>query len=116
MTSARPTKELRPVTPELIASAVDRIIRRFKPQKVILFGSHARGQAGPQSDVDFLVVLEECDNKLEATVEILRELRGVGFAKDVVVTTPEEIGRRGDLIGTVLRPALREGKVRYERS
>ncbi len=52
---------------------------------------------------------------MQGTGAILRELRGVGFAKDVVVTTPDEIARRGDLVSTVLRPALSEGKVLYER-
>ncbi len=115
MTSARPTEELPAVTAEMIAEAVDRIVRRFRPLKVILFGSHARGQAGPHSDVDLLVVLEDGANKMQGTVAILRELRGVGFAKDVVVTTSEEIARRGHLVSTVLGPALREGKVLYER-
>ncbi|MBI4491333.1 MAG: nucleotidyltransferase domain-containing protein [Chloroflexi bacterium] len=102
-------------TAELIAEMADRIVRRFHPLRVILFGSHARGQAGPHSDVDLLVVLPQVEDKRRATVEIRRALAGFPVAKDVVVTTPEEIARRGDLIGTVLRPALREGKVLYER-
>ena len=51
-----------------------------------------------------------------AAVAIRRALADLPVCKDIVVTTPEEITRRGDLIGTVLRPALREGKVLYERS
>ena len=47
---------------------------------------------------------------------VKRALADLPVCKDIVVTTPEEITRRGDLIGTVLRPALREGKVLYERS
>ncbi len=85
--------------------------------RVILFGSRARGDAGPHSDVDLLVVMPDgIEDERRVTVEIRRLLRDMPVAKDVVVTTPEEIERRGDLVGTVLRPALREGKVLYERA
>ena len=63
-----------------------------------------------------LVVLEEVEDERRVTVEILRALRDLPLSKDVVVTTPEELERRGDAVGTVFRPALREGKVLYERT
>ena len=93
-----------------------RIIARFDPLRIILFGSHARGEAGPLSDVDLLVVFPDPTDKRRAAVEIMRSLGDLSVSKDVVVTTPEEIARRGDLVGTVQRPALREGKVLYERN
>ena len=68
------------------------------------------------SDLDLLVVLPHVENKRRAAVEILRALNGLPVSKDVVVTTPEEIAARGNTIGHVLRPALREGKVLYERA
>ena len=101
---------------EAIAEMTNRIVRDFSPLRVILFGSHARGEAGPHSDIDLLVVLSEVADKRQTTIEILRALRDRLIPTDIVVTTPDEITRRGDLIGTVLRPALREGKVLYERS
>jgi predicted nucleotidyltransferase len=101
---------------DLIAEMTERIVRDFHPLRVILFGSHARGEAGPYSDIDLLVVLPQIADKRQATVEILRALSDRRVPTDIVVTTPDEIARRGDLIGTVLRPALREGKVVYERS
>jgi len=102
-------------TAEWIPVITNRIVCDFHPLRIILFGSHARGDAGPGSDVDLLVVLPQVADKRKTTVEIRRALCDFPVAKDIVVTTPEEIARRGDLVGTVLRPALREGKVLYER-
>jgi uncharacterized protein len=107
----------RDMTPaDCIKVMAERIVRDYDPVKIILFGSHARGEAGPESDIDLLVVLPEVANKRQAAVAIRRLLTDLPVPKDIVVTTPEEIARRGDLVGTVLRPALREGKVLYERS
>lgn len=103
------------VITELIPAMVDRIVHKFHPLRIILFGSHARGEAGPESDVDLLVVLPKVVNKRQAAIEIRRALADFPVCKDIVVTTPEEIARRGHLVGTILRPALREGKVLYER-
>ncbi|HUU59185.1 MAG TPA: nucleotidyltransferase domain-containing protein [Phycisphaerae bacterium] len=90
------------------------IVRRFHPLRLILFGSHARGNPTPDSDIDFLVVLPEAANKRQAAIEIRRCLAGFPVPKDIIVTTPDEIARRGDLVGSILRPALREGKTLYE--
>ena len=99
-----------------IREMVRRIVAGFDPDKIILFGSHAHGNAGPDSDVDLLVVKPINGSKRDERVRIGAALHGMGIAKDVAVATPEDIQRRGDLVGTVLRPALREGKVLYERS
>jgi len=104
------------VQPACLPEAIERIRRQFDPLRIILFGSWARGQARPDSDLDLLVVLPHVENKRRAAVEILRALNGLPVSKDVVVTTPEEIAARGNTIGHVLRPALREGKVLYERA
>jgi predicted nucleotidyltransferase len=98
-----------------IQTMVDRIVQRFHPLRVILFGSHARGSAVPESDVDLLVVLSEVADKRRTTVEIRRVLGDLPVSKDIIVTTPDEIARRGNLVGSVLRPALRDGKVVYEQ-
>jgi len=95
---------------------VERVVERFDPLKVIVFGSVARGEANYHSDLDLLVVFNEVEDERRVTVEILRALKDMPISKDVVVTTSEELERRGDLVGTVFRPALREGKVLYERA
>ncbi len=92
------------------------VIERFDPLKLILFGSHARGDGGPDSDVDFLVVLPHVADKRLTAIEIRRALAGFPVPKDVLVTSPQEIAARGDLVGSILRPALREGKVLYDRT
>ncbi len=103
---------------EWVPEAVERVVERFDPLKVILFGSLARDEANYHSDIDLLVVFSEVkrEDKHGLTVEILRVLADLPAPKDVVVTDLDEIKRRGDLVGTVLRPALREGKVLYERA
>jgi len=95
---------------------VERITKQFRPLRIVLFGSRARGEATALSDVDLLVVLPEVANKRHAAVEIRRVLGDLSVCTDIVVTTPEEIASRGQVIGGVLRAALREGKVVYERS
>jgi len=100
---------------DLIPAITQRIVAGFQPLKILLFGSQARGDAGPWSDVDLLVVLHEAPDTWQAKLDVLDSLRDLHVSADVTVTTPEEIRRRGDLVGTVLRPALREGRVLYER-
>jgi uncharacterized protein len=92
-----------------------RIVEQFQPVRIILFGSFARGDARPDSDVDLLVVLPRVADKHEMMVDIMDSLADLSVSKDVLVTTPDEIERRGHIVGPVLRPALREGKVVYER-
>jgi len=107
---------LQTAQPPYLAEVVDRIARKFNPVRIILFGSWARGEARDDSDLDLLVVLSKVEHKRRAAVEIMRVLNGLPISKDVVVTTPEEIKIRGQIVGDILRPALREGKVIYERN
>ena len=102
-------------TETVIDTMVERIVARFQPARVLLFGSHARGTADAWSDVDLLVVMEEVADKRRAAVEMRRALSDLPVSKDIVVTTPEEIARRGKVIGSLLRAALRDAKVIYER-
>ena len=94
---------------------VERIVARFQPARILLFGSRARGTDNRWSDVDLLVVMDAVEDKRCAAVAMRRALGDLTVSKDIVVTTPDEIGRRGNVVGSVLRAALREGKVVYER-
>ncbi len=100
----------------IIDEMTKRIVHKFNPDKIILFGSYARGDAGQDSDVDLLVIMPVASSKREVAVEIGLELYDAGLPKDIVVATPEEIERYRDVSGTVIYPALREGKVLYERA
>ena len=99
-----------------IAEMVRRIVERFHPERIVLFGSHARGTAGPHSDVDLLVVMEPQGSKRRRAVEIHGLLAGMGLPKDVIVVTPEEFNAYRDAPGTVIRTAWQEGKILHDRA
>jgi predicted nucleotidyltransferase len=95
---------------------VRRIVASFSPEKVILFGSHARNEARADSDVDLLVVLGGPVKRREQRVAIRAALHGMGTAKDIVVVTAEELVAQKDLAGSIVRPALLEGRVLHDRT
>ena len=99
----------------IVDTMVERIVARFQPARILLFGSRARGTDNRWSDVDLLVVMDAVEDKRRAAVEMRQALGNLTVSKDIVVTTPDEIARRGNVVGSVLRAALREGKVVYER-
>ena len=102
---------------EWLPEVVERVVERFDPLRIVLFGSLARGETNRDSDIDLLVVFEhvEWENKRELEVDVRVALAEVPVPIDVIVTDPDEISRRGHLVGPILRPALREGKILYER-
>ena len=98
------------------ARVLDEIIRRIvkaaAPEKIILFGSAARGQIGSNSDLDLLVV-KDVAHRRNLAGRIYQGLCGVGAAVDVVVVTPRDLDRYQDSHALIIKPALREGKVIY---
>jgi predicted nucleotidyltransferase len=99
-----------------IDAMVRRIVERFKPFKIILFGSYAKGNAGLDSDVDLLIVMPVRGSRHKKAVEIGVALHDIDVAKDVIVVTPEDFEWRKDVIGTIEWPAVREGRVLYAKS
>jgi predicted nucleotidyltransferase len=95
---------------------VERITERFRPEKIILFGSYARGTPTADSDADLLIVMNVPGSKRRASVEIDLLLVGIHIPTDVIVVTPEDVDRHRDCLGNVIRDAIREGKVLYERA
>lgn len=100
-----------PYLPEV----VNRIVTRFHPEKIILFGSWARGDAQEDSDLDLLVVLSNVEHTRKAAIQIGNALSDLPVSKDIVVSTPADIEKYGKTIGYILHPAFSEGKVIYER-
>ena len=95
------------------------IVDEADPERVILFGSRARGDAGPDSDVDLIVIEAEPfgpdrDRRAEA-VRLWRALSGIEVAADILVYSRDEVDYWRDSLNHVLARALREGRVLYER-
>lgn len=98
---------------KILNEIVRRIADAAQPQKIILFGSAARGDMGPNSDVDLLVVKDGV-RALDLMRHIYSKLRGVRAAVDVIVVSSEDVARYKDSHALVIKPALQEGKVVYE--
>jgi predicted nucleotidyltransferase len=102
---------------ELLQALVRSIVAAVRPEKVVLFGSFARGDAGPDSDVDLFVQVDPGRDPGEVTTAAyaaIRPLRArLRRGVDIVVKERSFVERYGDLVGTVVRPVLREGKVLY---
>ena len=92
-----------------------RIAKRFNPDKIVLFGSYARGSAGPDSDVDLLVIMPVSGSKRQMQVDIRCEVHDIPVSKDIIVATPQEVHSQQRVIGTLIRPALKEGKLLYAK-
>jgi predicted nucleotidyltransferase len=94
---------------------LDRIVGIADPDRVVLFGSAARGDATPNSDIDLLIIKEGVAHRGRLTEDIYLSLLGVRRAVDAVVVDSEDLRRYGDAHALIIRPALREGRVIYER-
>jgi uncharacterized protein len=103
-------------TTQQIDLMVKRLVERFDPDQIVLFGSHARGTASPDSDVDLLVVMPVSGSKRAKQIEMRVALHDIEVPKDIILATPEEVAQRRHIVGTLIRPALQEGKVLYVRA
>lgn len=104
------------VTPELIAYVVEKIARGVAPRRIILFGSHARGEAAQMSDLDLFIVQDSGMSNREMRRQIEYLLWGRRFGVDLIVRRPEEVKRNVDDGNPFYtRHVLGEGRVLYER-
>ncbi len=90
-----------------------RIAHEFKPRRIVLFGSHARGTASTDSDVDLLVVLAHEGSPIEKSVEIRLRVRP-SFPLDLIVRSPDKVRERLQMGDTFLKGVLEQGVVLYE--
>jgi len=108
--------QTRQLTPELIAYIIEKIARDVAPQRIILFGSHARGEAADTSDLDLFIVQDSPASNREVRRRIESLLWGRRFGVDLIVRRPEEVARNvADGNPFYTRHILGEGKVLYER-
>jgi predicted nucleotidyltransferase len=104
-----------PVTDALLQEITQKIVDRFDPEKVILFGSRASDTPHPDSDIDLLVVMEADGSPIQRAVELKRVCRPRFVPMDVLVKTPEELAERLQQGSFFLRQILEQGRVLYER-
>ena len=99
-------------------SVLDEMVRRiaegFKPQRIILFGSHARGDATEDSDYDLLVIAPSSEPRWRRSVPIYEALMGLRVAKDIVWWTEEEVAEWQAVRNHFVNSAISEGRVVYE--
>lgn len=106
---------MRKITREAaIDQAVKTLVDVARPSRIILFGSSARGEAGEESDLDFLVVLKHVEKRRAESARLHEALGTLPISADVLVATEDQVYEWGNVVGTVLHEALTEGKVVYE--
>jgi predicted nucleotidyltransferase len=100
-------------TQDTIQSFVSAVAKQYMPEKIILFGSYARGQMYAGSDVDLLVVLDHKTRNVEKAIEILNEISH-HFPLDLLVRKPTDITRRIEMNDLFIREIVEQGKILYE--
>ena len=98
---------------ELPEKEIADLCRRYQVRELAVFGSFARGDFRPDSDIDLLVVKSGVKNRRRLAQDIYMNLAGVGVGVDIVVATPEDVEYLKDRVGSVIRPAMREGREIY---
>lgn len=102
-----------PYEQKIIADLTHRIVNAAHPLRIILFGSAARGERRSDSDIDILVVMPDGTHCLNTTRYLYRQICGLGFPVDIMVTTPSILNRHKNNIGLIYRTVLAEGKEIY---
>ncbi|MBN1592314.1 MAG: nucleotidyltransferase domain-containing protein [Candidatus Coatesbacteria bacterium] len=101
--------------PELITGIVERLTAAYRPQKVILFGSYARGDARADSDIDIFIIKDTKERMIDRCIEVRRLLsdpdRLIGL--EIMVFTPDEVSQRLEVGDQFVREVLQEGKILY---
>ena len=97
-----------------IQELANRIVQEFSPDRIVLFGSYARGTAVPDSDVDLLVILPFEGKGFWKSIEIINRVN-VPFSLDLMAYRPDAVARRYAEGDPLIRDAMDHGRVLYER-
>jgi predicted nucleotidyltransferase len=97
----------------VIDQLVQNIIKVVHPLKIILFGSAARGEMGPNSDIDMLVVMPEGVHRRRTAQLLYRRINDLKVPFDILVATPSDLEKHKDNIGLIYRIVLQEGREVY---
>ena len=108
------SKKVKPSSNKLIQEVTRRIVNTAKPKRVLLFGSATRGRLKKDSDLDMLVVMNAPVHRRRMAQKINRSMYGLGIAVDIIVVTEEDLQKYGQRVGTILKPAIKDGRVLYE--
>jgi predicted nucleotidyltransferase len=103
------------ITKEMINAAAQRLVEKFHPEKIILFGSQARGTADDRSDADLLVITSIKGSRRKMMVEMDRAIGDIDAAFDIVILTSKEFEEEKRIPGTIGRYVSQEGRTLYER-
>lgn len=98
------------ITDDLIVEAARRLANTAPESQVVIFGSHARGDAGPHSDVDFLVIEPQVSDGAEESVRLRRALWGMRIPTDIIVVSREFAEQNRHVRGSLVHAALSEGR------
>ena len=98
---------------QILSELVRRIVDSVKPLRIILFGSAVRGEMGPNSDLDVLVIMPDGIHRRQTAQKAYKSLRALGVSKDVIVVTESDVREHSENHSLVLHPALRDGKDLY---
>jgi uncharacterized protein len=99
----------------LLEHVTKTIVERFRPRRIMVFGSHARGEAGPDSDLDLFIEMDTPRRPPERAIEVSEVFGLRPWPMDIVVYTPEEVRRLRNVNGTLLSIIEKEGKLLYEQ-
>tara|TARA_B100000315_G_C14541741_1_gene571262 strand:+ start:762 stop:1115 length:354 start_codon:yes stop_codon:yes gene_type:complete len=102
--------------PQHVRHIIDTIVRKKTPEKIVLFGSHARQEEQWDSDLDILVVMETDLRPLERVLEIRRLFRQISCALDILVYTPDEVDYWHECPSSFIYQILAEGHILYDRT
>lgn len=99
----------------VLSEVVRRLVEALDPDKIVLFGSRARGNHRPDSDVDLLIIRDSTEPSHRRAIRAYRALRGLGISKDILWYTPQEVAEWAGVVNHVICRALNDGLVLYEK-